>query len=85
MADRIPLSVALFGFAGLIPPVLAAGAVALLPAGGWQQLAWVLLVFYGALIFSFLGGTWWAFAAREPRAVWPVSYTHLTLPTKRIV
>lgn len=70
MADRIPPSVALFGFAGLIPPALAAVAVVALPAGGWQQFAWVGLVFYGALIFSFLGGTWWAFAAREPRPVW---------------
>jgi putative flippase GtrA len=74
MSDRLPLPVAAFGFAGLLPPALAAAAVALLPAGGWQQLAWVGLIFYAALIFSFLGGTWWAFAAREPRprtlAVW---------------
>ena len=26
------------------------------------------LVFYGALIFSFLGGTWWAFTAARPGA-----------------
>jgi hypothetical protein len=67
---RLPRPVALFGFAGLIPPVALALAVLLLPADGWERLAWVALVFYAALIFSFLGGTWWAFAARDPRPVW---------------
>lgn len=64
--DRLPPIVAAFGFAGLIPPVLAAAALLLLPAGAMQRFAWVALVFYGALIFSFLGGTWWAFSAARP-------------------
>ncbi len=64
--DRLPPIVAAFGFAGLTPPVAAAAALFLLPAGAPREFAWVALVFYGALIFSFLGGTWWAFTAARP-------------------
>lgn len=70
---RVPPAVAAFGGAGLLPPLAAAVGLFMAPAGSPQQLAWVVLVFYGALIFSFLGGTWWAFAARgeaRPRAGW---------------
>lgn len=66
--DRLPPAIAAFGFAGLLPPVVAAAALFLLPAGSARQFAWVGLVFYGALIFSFLGGTWWAFSAARPSA-----------------
>ncbi|WP_174298519.1 DUF3429 domain-containing protein, partial [Sphingomonas bacterium] len=61
--SRVPRAVAAFGGAGLLPPVAAATGLFVLPAGSPQQFAWVLLMFYGALIFSFLGGTWWAFAS----------------------
>ena len=67
---RIPPAVALFGSAGLLPPVAAAVALFVLPPGLARQIDWVLLVFYAALIFSFLGGSWWAFSAAEPRASW---------------
>lgn len=66
---RLPPAAAAFGFAGLLPPVAAAAALFVLD-GEWVQLDWVLLVFYAALIFSFLGGTWWSFSAAEPRAGW---------------
>ena len=66
--DRLPPIVAAFGFAGLVPPVAAAVALFVLPAGAPREFAWVALLFYGALIFSFLGGTWWAFAAARPGA-----------------
>ncbi len=70
---RVPTAVAAFGGAGLLPPIAAAAGLFVAPAGSPQQFAWVVLVFYGALIFSFLGGTWWAFAARgeeRRRAGW---------------
>lgn len=66
--DRLPPIVAAFGFAGLIPPVAAAVGLFLLPPGSPRDFAWVGLVFYAALIFSFLGGTWWAFTAARPGA-----------------
>ena len=65
---RLPRVVALFGFAGLLPPIAAAAALFLAPDPASRQFAWVLLIFYGALIFSFLGGTWWAFTATRPSA-----------------
>jgi hypothetical protein len=67
---RPPRAVVAFGYAGLLPPTACAAAVAALPDGAWRQLAWVTLVYYAALIFSFLGGAWWAFAARAPRPAW---------------
>ena len=66
--DPLPPVVAAFGFAGLIPPAAAAAALVLLPVGAPREFAWIGLVFYGALIFSFLGGTWWAFTAARPGA-----------------
>ncbi|MGI4730228.1 MAG: DUF3429 domain-containing protein [Janthinobacterium lividum] len=70
---RVPAAVAVFGGAGLLPAIAAVAGLFVAPAGSPQQFAWVILIFYGALIFSFLGGTWWAFAARgegSPRAEW---------------
>ena len=66
--DRLPPAVAAFGFAGLIPPIAGAAGLFVLPVGGPREFAWVALVFYAALIFSFLGGTWWAFTAARPSA-----------------
>ena len=71
-AVRPPLPVMVLGAGGLLPPVAGVAALLMLPAGMPRDLAWVLLVFYAALIFSFLGGTWWAFSASEPRASWLV-------------
>lgn len=64
---RVPRAVLAFGAAGLIPPVATAGALIALPAEPARDLAWIVLVFYGQAILSFLGGAWWAFAARAPR------------------
>ena len=66
--DRLPPVVAAYGFAGLIPPVAAAAGLVLLPPGSPREFTWVALIFYGALIFSFLGGTWWALTAARPGA-----------------
>lgn len=65
---KVPRSVLAFGGAGLIPPVATAGALIALPAEPARDIAWIVLVFYGQAILSFLGGTWWTFAARAPRA-----------------
>lgn len=48
------------GYAGLLPPVLAVGALAY-----DQSLRWFVVVGafgYAAFIFSFLGGVWWGMA-----------------------
>ncbi len=56
-----------FGYAGLIPPLLAIAAFFFGPAG-WRPYAWQAGVVYALVIFGFLGGTWWSFALRaDPR------------------
>jgi len=63
MTTKVPSPALLLGFAGLIPPVLLTFLV-WRGAGGEAA---GLLESYAALILSFLGGTWWAFACREAR------------------
>ena len=53
------------GYAGLLPFVVPALLVALLPAGDWQSLAARVLVAYGAVILSFLGGIVWGLSLRH--------------------
>jgi hypothetical protein len=65
---RVPLPVAALGGAGLLPAAALAAALPLLGSGLLHDLAWAALLFYGALILSFLGGTWWAFASRDDPA-----------------
>ena len=65
-APKMPSNVAWLGYAGLLPPA------ALLVAdklwfGAHPPVLAGLVPFYAALIFSFLGGCWWAFALREER------------------
>ncbi|MEP7316304.1 MAG: DUF3429 domain-containing protein [Sphingomicrobium sp.] len=63
----IPNGVAVLGYAGLLPPALLLVADRL-----WANLheagaGLVLVPLYAGLIFSFLGGCWWAFALKEDR------------------
>ena len=60
----------MLGMSGLIPPVLLA-IVAWFDLRAFGPVAAGFLFTYAALIFAFLGGTWWAFACREesPRLV----------------
>lgn len=63
---RIAFPPFLLGAAGLIPPAGLALA-AWFDIGGFGPVATGFLFTYTALIFAFLGGTWWAFACREER------------------
>ena len=54
------------GYGGLLPFVVPALLVALLPAGEWQTLAARVLLAYGAVILSFLGGIVWGLSLRHP-------------------
>ena len=53
------------GYGGLLPFASAAALVALLPAGEWQTLAARVLLAYGAVILSFLGGIVWGLTLRQ--------------------
>lgn len=57
---RLPASLRRLGLAGLLPQLAALLIVLALPDWRWVALAagWA----YAALIFSFLGGMWWALA-----------------------
>ncbi|WP_300975206.1 DUF3429 domain-containing protein [Sphingomonas sp. LHG3406-1] len=63
---RIPLPALLLGFAGLIPPAVLTG-VALFDIGLFAPSTPGFVRTYAAVILSFLGGSWWAFACREGR------------------
>ncbi|WP_376087452.1 DUF3429 domain-containing protein [Roseomonas sp. CCTCC AB2023176] len=71
--DTLPAPARILGPAGLIP--FAALCVAALVWPEWRFAALVLLVTYGALIASFLGGVHWGLALRprpgEEWAAWP--------------
>lgn len=58
-----PDNVLLLGYAGLLPPFALILADWFLPQG---PIAWGAIVGpYAAVIYSFLGGSWWAFAIKE--------------------
>ena len=57
----------LLGLAGLLPQ-LAALAIAFLGPEEWYELSRTIGALYAALIFTFLGGTWWGIAAGAPAA-----------------
>lgn len=56
----------LLGYAGLIPPAILT-IIAVLHLGVFAESAPGFVRSYGAIILSFLGGTWWAFAIRRER------------------
>lgn len=63
----IPSLPRLLGLAGLVPQVACVAALYLGPAE-WHQAAREIAFGYAALLFSFLGGTWWGIAAAAPAA-----------------
>lgn len=78
MLKTVPLLPRLLGLAGLIPMAMLT-VLALVGGDHWRFGALALGWFYIALIFSFLGGTWWGFAAaagnRAPAWLWGISVT----------
>jgi hypothetical protein len=69
MKTRVPMPALLLGLSGLIPPGVLT-AVALLDLGLFAPSTPGFVRTYAAVILSFLGGTWWAFACREERPRW---------------
>lgn len=69
MSKAIPLPALLLGLAGLIPPIVLT-AVALFDMGLFAPSTPGFVRTYAAVILSFLGGSWWAFACKEERPNW---------------
>ena len=69
MERRIPAAPLVLGLAGLLPPLAGAAAISL-DLGGFGYVAREATLLYAALIASFLGGSWWAFASRAERPSW---------------
>ncbi len=65
-ASKMPSNVAWLGYSGLLPPA-ALLVVDKLWFGTHPPVLAGMVPFYAGLIFSFLGGCWWAFALREER------------------
>lgn len=66
MKTNIPRAPLWLGLAGLIPPLMLT-AIGLFELGIFAPNAPGFVRSYAAIILSFLGGTWWAFACREER------------------
>ena len=64
---EVPRWPRLLGLAGLLPQIALLG-LAFLGSGELARAAPVLAGIYAALIFTFLGGTWWGIAATAPAA-----------------
>ena len=69
MRSKVPLPALLLGLAGLIPPAMLTG-VALFDVGLFAPSTPGFVRTYAAIILSFLGGSWWAFACKEERPRW---------------
>lgn len=65
-ASKMPSNVAWLGYSGLLPPAALLVADKLWFVAHPPVLAG-MVPFYAGLIFSFLGGCWWAFALRDNR------------------
>lgn len=63
----VPRYPRLLGLAGLLPQ-LACLLLAYLGPDDWRDAARAFAAIYAALIFTFLGGTWWGIAAGAPAA-----------------
>ncbi|MGE5952629.1 MAG: DUF3429 domain-containing protein [Qipengyuania vulgaris] len=63
----VPRLPRILGLAGLLPQ-LAAVLAAFLGPDEWHEPARMMGALYAALIFTFLGGTWWGIAAGAPAA-----------------
>ncbi|QMW24670.1 DUF3429 domain-containing protein [Sandaracinobacteroides saxicola] len=69
------------GVLGLAPAFAALAGFILAPDPEARAWAWQAGALYAALIFSFLGGSWWGFAVRAERAIAPMLLTLAVLPT----
>lgn len=69
MPRTIPTAPLLLGVAGLVPPLIGT-VLAVTNWDGWGTVANGLTISYAALILSFLGGSWWAFACRQDQPRW---------------
>jgi hypothetical protein len=69
MTTKVPLPALLLGLAGLIPPLVLTG-VALFDMGLFAPSTPGFVRTYAAVILSFIGGSWWAFACRDERPSW---------------
>lgn len=63
----VPILARWLGLAGLLPQA-ALVAILYLDTGAYRDAAMLGAYAYAALIFSFLGGTWWGIAASAPAA-----------------
>ncbi len=77
----LPAGAQALGFGGLMPFVAAAFAMVLLPDGGSRDLAARILVGYGAVILSFLGGVHWGLILRDRPAEAVRPLTMAVLPS----
>lgn len=62
-SERIPPAFLLFGAAGLLPPLALLLLILRTPDGLAVPVIYAVVLAYAALILSFIGGTWWGFAA----------------------
>lgn len=69
MNRRIPTPALILGAAGLIPPLVLT-LVAIFDLGLFAPSMPGFVRSYAAVILSFLGGSWWAFALRDERPGW---------------
>ncbi len=66
--ERPPRHYLLLGYAGLLPPLLGCAVQLALPGTIAAHVAKHGTLLYAALIFSFLGGTWWGLLAAKERS-----------------
>ena len=64
---RAPAPARLLGLAGLLPQIAFCAAAYIL-RGEEETAAQTLALTYAALIFTFIGGTWWGLIASSPAA-----------------
>ena len=67
MIGKVPFLPRVLGLAGLLPQIACVAALYLGP-NVWREPATLIAFAYAALIFTFLGGTWWGIAASAPAA-----------------
>lgn len=67
MIGQVPFLPRLLGLGGLLPQIACVAVLSLGPSG-WREPAVLIAFAYAALIFTFLGGTWWGIAASAPAA-----------------
>jgi len=67
MIGNVPFLSRMLGLAGLLPQIACVG-VLYLGQSALREPATLIAFAYAALIFTFLGGTWWGIAASAPAA-----------------